>query len=1044
MSDSLVIANQIELVGPPGGQPSILPGLVGVTFNVDNGYTLDSPHPVVDILASLVMDGERPYGRRSSNRQPILPVNIVAPNRDLLIAAREYLLQLVDQDTWTLTWTRENANPIIFDCFRQAPPGIDYEPLVEEQNVCTVNLNVTALPYGRSDTKQTLQFGSAITGQVPAPSPIFLYPFTTVAGGNPGWTESTFNYISAPSSAYYIAPNQAPQYYYWGSQPSGVPIKYSATFPSTDISQLTTISFWAGLEPTAAAVQYFKGIPYTSFSASVTLFDNHGIPLALNGTFNISSRGQLDVPQWVQVNIPIVGSAQSFDYTHVVSFSISLSNATNGNVIYANVHLDSLWALASTTQTPASTRGALYALNGIIGTSHAPLSLTVQQAPSSSPTVFTLTPASPSFLCPAGGKVGKVEATGPGGAGSTRTTGPVPSGTAIGFIGASSSNTGAAAASSFTINKPAAVANGHLMLMTVLGSRTGSTYNWANVPAGWNVLSAGSASLMVCWRIAASEPSSYTVTMNASCEASADIVAYSNCDPVNPVRVSQFTDSGTGGGVTTFTPTEPAGPVATDVVVLSCGAQSFATGSAETITLPGAPWTVRSAATGTTLASGYNVQCGTADDTGVVAAPAIASSTASRIYGGFVVLRRPLTGSGAGGGGGGGGYGAEPACALTPGQSYTAVFPVGGAVAFADDNGLVVVGNPGLAAPANSNTGGAGGTASGNTISHAGSAGQTPASTPTATGGSGGSPGNAAGTPTTGGGGAGGGNDAAGSTGNTPGYGGGGGCDISGPAQNGGAGGLGNCVVTVFTLPNFNTTILHLPGPDSPDTFQPYVPMGSPGTLGVQVPIPQQIPGFNARFNGTVSVVAVFESFGNPSATDTVSVTVYEWEYPGAATYSASQTIQAVFVPNQSVLQGGAPNGIITIGELSLPYLDIAPDNTATYYTVAVNSSNASDQILDILFLDTMGQTCTINNEASGYAQYFLDEPDTDKDLGRYLGTPYDRPQAISVMQYTYPSGGPLTVQPGNNLMLAYCVEGAPALTAAYAPRWFIDRLANQ
>ena len=49
--------------------------------------------PTTSYVASLILDGERPFGRRADNRTITLPVKIVAPNGSLqlLAAAREFL-----------------------------------------------------------------------------------------------------------------------------------------------------------------------------------------------------------------------------------------------------------------------------------------------------------------------------------------------------------------------------------------------------------------------------------------------------------------------------------------------------------------------------------------------------------------------------------------------------------------------------------------------------------------------------------------------------------------------------------------------------------------------------------------------------------------------------------------------------------------------------------------------------------------------------------------------------------------------------------------
>src|SRR5512146_2266618 len=99
------------------------------------GLDLGAPQPTSDYVANLILDGERPFGRRASNRQIQLGVIIRAPSGTpsersrLLAAAREVLEQAIDQDRWTLTWTRDGGLPLLIDCFRAQPSKPVYNPL---------------------------------------------------------------------------------------------------------------------------------------------------------------------------------------------------------------------------------------------------------------------------------------------------------------------------------------------------------------------------------------------------------------------------------------------------------------------------------------------------------------------------------------------------------------------------------------------------------------------------------------------------------------------------------------------------------------------------------------------------------------------------------------------------------------------------------------------------------------------------------------------------------------------------------------------------
>jgi hypothetical protein len=109
------------------------------------------------------------------------------------------------------------------------------------------------------------------------------------------------------------------------------------------------------------------------------------------------------------------------------------------------------------------------------------------------------------------------------------------------------------------------------------------------------------------------------------------------------------------------------------------------------------------------------------------------------------------------------------------------------------------------------------------------------------------------------------------------------------------------------------------------------------------------------------------------------------------------------------------------------------------FHTAGITDSNLNDQWLDILLLDTTGQTVIINT-AQSYAAFWLDEPSSDRDIGRTLGSATDRTQAISVLDSAFVSGGPLTVDPGDNVLFVYSISGTPALVANYSPRWQLDR----
>jgi hypothetical protein len=138
-------------------------------------------------------------------------------------------------------------------------------------------------------------------------------------------------------------------------------------------------------------------------------------------------------------------------------------------------------------------------------------------------------------------------------------------------------------------------------------------------------------------------------------------------------------------------------------------------------------------------------------------------------------------------------------------------------------------------------------------------------------------------------------------------------------------------------------------------------------------------------------------------------------------------------------------NGFVNLGEVTLPIKDYVKYNDQSYFTVSINDTDSGDRFMDVLFLDTTGQTVLINIDPgqAGYNQYvnyFIDEATADRDLG-FIGASFqDRQHTVSVMDSAMVSGGALYIQSGDNLMLVYSTAGAPSLMVTYAPRWYLSR----
>jgi hypothetical protein len=287
------------------------------------------------------------------------------------------------------------------------------------------------------------------------------------------------------------------------------------------------------------------------------------------------------------------------------------------------------------------------------------------------------------------------------------------------------------------------------------------------------------------------------------------------------------------------------------------------------------------------------------------------------------------------------------------------------------------------------------------------------------------------------GGGAGGNGGASGANGSNGGTPGGGGGGAGGSGHVAGNGGPAQVQLSyVSSLPPFKTLILHRPSIDGSKTLLPYIACATQAVPTNDL-VTGIFPNVPPHFDGTYSMYICAAAFNSPSASRTITVTVNEYEDDPAGilpSATATSAIARTIVPNTD-----AKNNLVCIGELTLPNKDIPTDNNQAVYYVSVNSTNGSDTIQDVIMIDTMGQTVVVN-ESTGYPNFFIDEPLPDRDIGRVMGSLFDRPYAISVLDQAYPTGGPLTVEPGDNILFAWCAEGAPALSASYFPHYFIDR----
>ena len=1060
MADSLVLSNQIELLG--GGVASINPLCAGATFRLQPGFDLSAPQPTADFVASLVLDGERPFGRRASNRTIKLPIWITAPTRQILAAAREVLEQAVDQDIWTITWTRDPGPggtplPMIIDCFRAQPTVPTYNTLFEKEILgLQVTLTIPALPYGRSDVQTQIAFATPLPQTPPPPPPpVVIDGFSTISSAQ--CTQST-QCIIGPYSCCWDPDSFGDP----GGQNN--PFTYSASLSSTlNITGMTSLQMWLGFGSRWYTYLEYQGQIH-GVQVFVTLTDTSGNTLAFSrSNLRVPVSPTAQQPVFTRVSMHIPQGSATFNYASLGSYAIEVLNRHDRvrRLSWVTAYVDTLAAYPPSQTANPVARGAIYTLYGLQGTARAPMTLAFQQPPTAGTPTTVSTAGVGNYTVPAGAAWLKPEGVGGGGAGAS-------------LSGAGNGGGGSGAGYGCEPLFPCAA--GQLIPYNVGQGGTAGASPANGQPTVFGPGPSGPLVLTVPGGISAGYNSAAGAIPAA---ASGNAVAF----PGGAGRTASGSVGGGGGssGGSASAGFTPAGTAAT----VFTAAGTFTGGSgwlcppgvfqvyAETWGSGGSGATGNSGNGGGgagaeyaaayinvtpgnfyayTVAAGGAVATGTAvngnpgasstftGDNGTVTAhgggagtfqarsggggsPGSGSSSAVHYPGGAGGPSNPYSGSG--------GSSAGPASPGNAGNGYGNATspPTGGGAGGAGSGAGSGTGFPG------SQPGGGGGGTYTSAASGAGGAGQVRLTYP------GGAPTNngAAAVPGGGAGGAGGPSaNTAGSAGSQPGGAGGGACSTGTP-EAGGAGGAGNLKVTPYSSQPFRTLIVHRPPLGALKTFVPLVPVGGgadPPDGTHQYSMPQPVSGINADFGGTYTILLVNSSW-NGSSQRTVTVTVTQYEYAGGPSYQSS-TLPVTVTPSQ------VTNGILTAGVLTLPPKAVATDNTRGYYSVSVTDSNTADRFLDCIFLDTMGQSVIINEPSLSYVNYYLDAPVPNLDLGLILGSNGGRPNAISVYDACQAiSGGTMALEPadGENQLFAYCADGAaPWISVSYYPRWFFDR----
>jgi hypothetical protein len=1058
MADSLVIANAIELLG--NSAVSTNPRCAGAQFMLQPGFTMGAPQPTTDYVASLVLDGERPFGRRASNRTVTLPVWIKAPSRYLLAAAREVLEEAIDQPYWTLAWTRDpgpGGTPLVLllDCFRALPSVPVYNTLFEKQAGVLgsqITISFPALPYGRSDSATQIAFASPVpAAPPPPPAPVVLDNYSTIS--SPSFFQSN-QCVVGPFSGCWDPDGFG--------DPGGqvTPLVYPASFPTpVNLTGMTSIAGYIGLG--SRWWTWLERHGETKVRIDMTLTDTSGNTISFsraNMTLPVSQFS--GNPCFTRFSMFIPQGNAVFNYASVAGYQITITNRSYpvNRFAWVTAYLDAVTAYPASQTAAPVTRGNVYTLYGVQGTARAPVSMSFQQAATpGTPTTITATGAG-NYTVPVGTVYLKVEAWGGGGAGATQTvTGVgggggggedaqeaifpavpaqvIPYSVGVGGItGATPVNGQATFFGPGPSSALAVVANGGQSAAqnSIAGGLGGAgSGNLTHFPGGPGRTASGSVGGGGGSSAGSLLPGNTPIgTANAVLTGSGNWTA-----PPGVTQITVYATGGGGGGGSGSSSNNGAGGSGGETAV-----QIFTVipgNNYAYVVGPGGAGGVASGNAGSNGSSStFVVGAITLTAHGGIAGGS-SSHSISGPAGGTGSTAPTHFNGGAGGGNspytGGGGSSAGTASAGNAGNGYgtAGAAPSGGGAGGNGSGSSNGVGLPGVVPG-----GGGGGSYNATYAGGAGAAGTIVIAYP------GGAPtNNGAAAPAGGGGGGAGGPSAntPGSAGTAPG-GGGGGADSTGTSEAGGAGAAGKLIITPYTNAAFKTLIVHRPPLGTPKTFQPLVSVG--GGAGVpngatQYTMPQPVAGVAADFNGTYTIYLINSSW-NGASTRIIFVTVTQWDVVSGVSTAVS-TVPITITPAQIT------NGIVQAGVLTLPQKAVAPDNVGGFYTVSVTDSNTSDRFYDCIFLDSQGQTVIINEPAAGFSTYWIDEPTTLVDLGLHLGSNSGRPNAISVMGECPVISGVLSLEPadGDNQLFAYCVDGAgaPSIGLAYYPRWYFDRL---
>jgi hypothetical protein len=1028
MTDSLVLGGVIELLS--GGQVSTHPQAAGAIFQLGTGFDLSAPKLTYEQTASLLLDGEVVTGQRASNRTPTIPVVIGVPttgnqaqDRLTLAGARELLLQITAQESWVMTWTRDGADPLLLDCMGLSNVVVHYSVRTEQALFSLVDVTFQAMPYGRSDVPEALAFNTpAVAFDTPVTA-VTIDDYTAATSlliGDVSTFEvtlATWVGITNSSVLRVTTPVHA------GGGALRIRSAAAGNMEAAHIaaaSYLNAIACNAGDSVTVAG-WYRANSVARSCNIGVSFYD-------VNGTFISTLRGS-NVTDSTSTYTQATGSPTAPDGTAyaIAVGQVLATAAANEDHFLDDVTLNRGPVYSSNDPTPwtRSSQAAVGLFSARWG-----------RRQRDDPIYDRVLPAALDIT-------GRTKFTFWFGLGTTNTQFRVWHTGNVSFAITLYDGTGQTIRIGLKRKCSASTLENaphwqhisvHIPQVNYFDYTTLTRY----IIEAWNL-----------WdpRFVGSTGIIAGPTLQAT--------AYINLVQASPTSIGSPVNRGAlyllpgiiGTARTPLLIQAAPGPASFSTIA------DFTTAGSNNWTSPAGLSKIDKVETWGAGAGGGGSQSNSHNNgaggggAGEYAMALNVAITGSTLY-------HPIVGQRGSGG--------------SAGQVGTA-----GGDSYFVGNALTVRGHGGRGGWSSLSWGGGkGGTGSTNYVHYDGGDGnQANANNQdNGRGGGGGSSGGVAQAGDNGGwgndvrnpgrqrqsggpGGQGGSKDGSGPgfTGNAPsigpGGGGGGGANETGNSgfhggSNGAVGRVRLSYGSSGILP-LASLVVHTPSENAPDAFNPLVPVGngadSPnGSTEYLVP---DIGNLNARFDGTYTMYLVAGTWSSPSSSRDLTVQARQYPYTGGV--AATQNIVRKALTPSTDLLGTLQ--YVDMGPISLPINQLSPGGLDSYFGFTVTSTLTADRFLDILLIDTQGQFILINVPGSSvWNNIWLDAPDADRNLGLPLGSPADRDQASSLLQYVERfSGGPLSVTPDhNNRIMIYSAQGAPGITGWYTPNWWTERLA--